>query len=102
MPKANDYETLSSAQYLAQDLVRYGGSDSAQFNGSTEPANGCSGRLDPTGWDGAEDTDPTHPALDLSQFDAPREGGRMGFAMWWDAGTPHPDLPMVLRVEGLL
>jgi hypothetical protein len=58
MPGHYDYETDTPAQTLAQDSAQYGGSDSAHFNGSTEPVDGCAGRLDATGWDGVEDTDP--------------------------------------------
>lgn len=44
------------------------------------------GRLDVSGWDGAEDTD---PRMDLSRLDASRPGP-MSFAIVCD-GPEHPD-----------
>ncbi len=61
MPGHNDYETASPAQHLAQDSAQYGESDRARFDGSTESPDGCAGRLDASGWDGVEDTDPAMP-----------------------------------------
>jgi hypothetical protein len=52
------------------------------------------GRIDASGWDGAEDTD---PRLDLSAFDV-STGGPFAFAVVCDS-TEHPDKRVPYRVS---
>lgn len=99
---ADHYETGASVpqalQCGEQGAAQCGGCDYGRNGGCAAQTHHCNGRLDPTAWDGLEDTD---PALDLSQWDAP-SGGPMAYAIRWDAGDEHPDLPQRMRLAGAL
>lgn len=66
----------------------------------------ASGRIDESGWEGAEDTDPSIPPFTASDFDVLHGAGPLwgcdaqGFSMVCDDGC-HPDRPIGVEVGGL-